>query len=76
MSDWVLVLSSPLLVAGVLALARKAAMDLDHRGQPGWVYGLLVLFVFPLGIAAWLLGRERYPVVEDVSMHPGPGVRR
>ena len=76
MSDWIMILSSPLLVAAVLALARKAALDLDQRGQPGWVYGLLVLFVFPFGVAAWLLGRGKYPVVEGLSMCPGSGVRR
>ena len=62
MPDWVLIMSSPVLVAVVLTLARRAALDLDDRGQPGWIYGLLVLFVFPLGLAAWLLGRERYGV--------------
>lgn len=35
-------------------LARKAALDMDERGWPGWIFGILVMFVPPLGLFAWL----------------------
>jgi hypothetical protein len=42
-----------------LALAIIAARDMSGRGQPGWLYGLLVLIAFPLGLATWLIVRAR-----------------
>lgn len=65
MPDWVMFLISPILVAVLAMTARQAAIDLDRRGQPGWVYGLLVMFVWPLGLAAWLLARGRHPLEPD-----------
>lgn len=41
----------------VVALAwasRKAALDMDERGWPGWIFGILVLVVPPLGMLLWL----------------------
>jgi hypothetical protein len=34
-------------------LARRAALDVDAGGGPGWLVGFLVLAVPPLGLAAW-----------------------
>ncbi len=34
--------------------SRKAAMDMDERGYPGWIFGILVWVCFPLGFLAWL----------------------
>lgn len=66
MSDWVMILTSPVLVAIVLGMARAAALDLDRRGQPGWVYGILILVLFPFGVLAWAEGHRRHPLA------PGP----
>ena len=43
-------------------LAVQAARDMDARGQPGWVFGLLVLTFFPFGILAWLAARAKHPL--------------
>lgn len=48
------------IAAYVIFLAwfsRKAAMDLDERGYPGWIFGILVLVLFPVGVLAWWLFR-------------------
>ena len=46
-------------------LAVRAARDMDGRGEPGWVYGLLVLVAFPIGALAWLAARIRRPLPES-----------
>lgn len=46
-------------------LAVRAARDMDARGEPGWIYGLLVLGAFPIGILAWLAGRSRRPTPDS-----------
>jgi hypothetical protein len=43
-------------------LAVRAARDMDARGAPGWRYGILVLCLPPIGLAAWLLARTRRPL--------------
>jgi len=40
-------------------LAVRAARDMDARGEAGWRYGLLVLCLPPVGVAAWLVARAR-----------------
>jgi hypothetical protein len=42
-------------------LAVQAARDMDARGRPGWLFGLLILAVFPIGVLAWLAARSRRP---------------
>ena len=43
-------------------LGVQAARDMDARGQPGWMFGLLVLTVFPVGVLAWLAARAMHPL--------------
>ena len=43
-------------------LAVRAARDMDARGQAGWVFGLLVLTLFPFGVLAWLAARAKHPL--------------
>jgi hypothetical protein len=43
-------------------LAVRAARDMDARGETGWRYGLLVLILPPIGLAAWLAARARRPL--------------
>jgi hypothetical protein len=42
-------------------LAVRAARDMDARGQPGWLFGVLILCAFPIGLLAWLVARVRPP---------------
>lgn len=44
-----------------LLLATAAWQDMSRRGEPGWLYGLLVFFFLPFGIAAWLIARAFRP---------------
>ena len=46
-------------------LAVRAARDMDARGHTGWRYGLLVLCLPPVGLAAWLTARTRRPLPES-----------
>jgi hypothetical protein len=48
------------LAASVL-LAVLSARDMDRRGHHGEVYGVVTLFVLPLGLAMWALDRRRTP---------------
>lgn len=43
-------------------LSRHIALDMDARGKAGWAYGIATFALPPLGIALWLLDRNR-PVV-------------
>src|SRR6059058_4260176 len=44
------------VVGSLLSLAAYVARDLDARGEPGWLYGLLMCLLFPfLGPFAVLL---------------------
>jgi hypothetical protein len=45
-------------------LAVRAARDMDARGQPGWVFGVLILGAFPIGLLAWVAARSRRPQPE------------
>lgn len=56
-----------LIITSIAILSRRAALDLDSRGQPGWIYGILVLLWFPIGLIVWLAARGRYPRVVDQS---------
>lgn len=40
-------------------LARFVAVDLDRRGQAGWIFGLLVMVTPPVGLPMWLIARWR-----------------
>ena len=46
-------------------LAVRAARDMDARGETGWRYGLLVLFLPPVGVVAWLAARARRPATDS-----------
>lgn len=62
MSETARLVNIAVIIVGFLALtwlSRRAALDVDREGGPGWIVGLLVLFVPPLGLVAWLLLRNR-----------------
>ena len=40
------------------------ARDMRRRGRTGWSYGVLTLLLLPIGLAAWLIDRRRFPIVE------------
>jgi len=42
-------------------LAVQAARDMDARGQPGWLFDVLILCAFPIGLVTWLAARSRRP---------------
>ena len=42
-------------------LAVRAARDMDARGEAGWLFGVLILCAFPVGLLAWLVARTRPP---------------
>jgi hypothetical protein len=46
-------------VFGVAYLSRYIAMDMDSRGKPGWLFGMLTFLMLPLGLALWLMERNR-----------------
>lgn len=48
-----------LCVIALAWLSRRAALDVDEHGGPGWIVGILVLFAPPVGLAAWLVLRGR-----------------
>jgi hypothetical protein len=50
------------IIAYVLVVAwasRRIALDMDRRGKAGWAYGMMTFWLPPLGIAVWLLDRNR-----------------
>ena len=49
----------------VCMLAVRVARDMDARGEAGWRYGLLVLCLPPVGLAAWVAARGRRPLPES-----------
>lgn len=56
------------IIAYVLVIAwlsRHVALDMDKHGKAGWAYGMMTFFIPPLGIALWLLDRDR------PAMHTG-----
>ena len=53
---FVLALISAPIILGVLA-----AQDMAKRGQSGLLYGALVLFALPVGLAFWVYGRRKFP---------------
>lgn len=65
-SGLMIALSESLLIPALLAatlvqttLALLAARDMDRRGQPGWIFGILVLLLLPVGVLVWVVARER-----------------
>lgn len=57
-----------ILLIGVpagLLFCTVVARDMDSRGLDGRLYGALTLFVFPVGLAAWLYKRSTTPKVVD-----------
>lgn len=65
-SGLMIALSESLLIPALLAatlvqttLALLAARDMDRRGQPGWIFGILVLFLPPAGVLVWVVARGR-----------------
>jgi hypothetical protein len=53
------------LLLGPPILAFVAAADMSRRGERGWLYGLLVFFLFPIGLIAWFVGRSNRLGQED-----------
>jgi hypothetical protein len=45
----------------VVAAAVLVARDMDRRGHNGEMYGLVVLFVPPIGLVLWAHDRRRPP---------------
>jgi len=37
-------------------LAARTTRDMNRRGAPGWIFGLLAAFLPPVGLVAWALG--------------------
>jgi hypothetical protein len=70
MSEGTMLIAFMVFFPVMAILSRRAALDLDSRGQPGWIYGLLVLFWFPVGLVIWLIAREGYPRVENRLSEP------
>lgn len=48
-------------------LAFAAASDMTKRGERGWIWGLIVLLLFPIGILFWLIARKDKPVIPGVE---------
>lgn len=46
-------------VVSVAWLSRHVALDMDRRGWAGWAYGIMTFVVPPLGVALWLVDRNR-----------------
>lgn len=44
-------------------LAARATRDMNRRGAPGWLFGLLVAFVPPVGLLVWAIGATVMPAV-------------
>jgi hypothetical protein len=60
--NWFVLLAFLAFAAAVFAwfwLAVRAARDIDGRGGPGWIVGILIIFMPPIGLLAWLILRER-----------------
>jgi hypothetical protein len=57
-----------ILLVGIptgLMFCTVVARDMDSRGLDGRIYGALTLFVFPVGLAAWLYKRSTTPKIDD-----------
>lgn len=50
-------------------LSRHVALDMDRRGTAGWPYGMMTFFIPPLGLALWLLDRDRPPTGRQWRPH-------
>jgi hypothetical protein len=62
------------IIAYVLVVAwasRRIALDMDQRGKAGWAYGMMTFFLPPLGIALWLLDRDRPATHKEWRPEPG-----
>ncbi|MDQ3985770.1 MAG: hypothetical protein M3280_04650 [Actinomycetota bacterium] len=60
--NWYVIMVFASVAAVVFAwfwLAMKAAQDIDERGGPGWIVGLVMMFVPIVGGLVWLVMRER-----------------
>ena len=64
MTGFLMILFALFGVPVVCWMAVRAARDMDARGEPGWIYGLLILGAFPIGVLAWLAGRAKKPLPE------------
>lgn len=60
---WVFAIFPVLIMLVPILVALHAARDMDSRGQNGWLYALLVLFAFPVGVILWLILRQDKPVL-------------
>lgn len=50
------ILVSTVVVVVLSLLAARATRDMNRRGASGWVFGLLVATVPPIGLVAWAVG--------------------
>jgi hypothetical protein len=53
---------SILLFCVPLVFAFVAAYDMGRRGQRGWLWGLFLFFLFPVGLVVWLWVRRSLPL--------------
>lgn len=74
MSDETAILVGIVVYVVVVAwLSRHIALDMDDHGKAGWAYGMMTFLLPPLGVALWLLDRDR-PPTHDVR-RPELGTR-
>lgn len=59
MVDEILVTATVIVVLSLLA--ARATRDMNDRGATGWVFGLLVAFLPPLGLAVWAIAASMLP---------------
>lgn len=53
-------------VIGPTTFAFLAAADMRRRGERGWLWGVFVFFLFPIGLPVWLIVRRGLPVRDDI----------
>jgi hypothetical protein len=56
-----MLLAGSVYLAASAVLAVVSARDMDRRGHKGELYGVVTLFVLPVGLAMWALDRRRPP---------------
>ena len=54
-------------------LAARATRDMNRRGAPGWLFGLLVAFLPPVGLVAWAIGSAVMPTSPRVRAATSSG---
>lgn len=65
MLDSLLVWAVAIVVLSILA--ARAARAMNRRAAPGWLFGLLVAFVSPIGLLVWAIASTVMPVAPRVG---------